>query len=98
MSQMWVETTFLPSGKVMVIGWSAQRRFVMGVPFMMKIEVAPVSAMACDVAIVIALAHSKRCNVVEQFDAMTVALSSLIYNSAAKGSKRSYSVGYDEVC
>ncbi len=37
---------------------------------MMKIKVAPVSAMACIVAIVIALAHSKHCNVVEQFDAM----------------------------
>ncbi len=54
--------------------------------------------MACVVAIVIALVHSKYCKVVEQFDAMTVALLSLIDNSAAKGSKWSYSVGYDEVC
>jgi hypothetical protein len=65
MSQMWVKTTLLPLGKVMVIGWSAQRRFLMGIPFMMKIEVSPVSAMACTVAIVIALVHSKHCNVVE---------------------------------
>ncbi len=82
----------------MVIGWSAQRRFLMGVPLMMKIEVAPVSAMACLVVIVIALVHSKHCNVMEQYDAMTVALLSLIDNSAAKGSKRSYSVGYNKVC
>jgi hypothetical protein len=93
MSQMWVETTLLLLGKVMVIGWSARSRFLTGIPFMMKIEVAPVSAMACVVAIVIALAHFKHCNVVEQFDAMTVALLSSIDNSAAKGSKWSYSLG-----
>ncbi len=39
--------------------------FLMGVPFIMKIEVAPVSAMACITAIVIAFADSKRCNGVE---------------------------------
>jgi hypothetical protein len=97
-SQMWVKTTLLPSSRVMLIRWSAQLRFLMGVPFMMKIEVAPVSTMACVVVIVIALAISKRCNVVEQFNVMIVALLSLIDNSAAKGSKWSYSVGYDEVC
>jgi hypothetical protein len=98
MSQMWVKTTLLLLGKVMVIGWSAISKFLMGVPFIMKIEVTPVSAMACVTAIVIAFAHSKRCNCVEQFDAMTVALSSSIDSSAAKGSKRSFSEGYDEVC
>jgi hypothetical protein len=98
MSQMWVETALLPSGKVMVIRLSAIRKFLMGVPFIMKIEVAPVSAMACVAAIVIALAHSKHCNRVEQFNAMTVASLSLIDSSAAKGSKWSISVGYDEVC
>ncbi len=82
----------------MVIRWSAQRRFVAVVSFMTKIEVASVSAKACFVAIMIALAHSKHCNGVKQFDAMTVAALSLIDNSAAKGSKQSYSVGYDEVC
>ncbi len=65
---------------------------------MMKIEVAPVSAMAYVVAIAIALAHSKRCNFVEQYGAMTVALSSLIDNSPANESKWLYSLGYDEVC
>jgi hypothetical protein len=98
MSQMWVETTLLLSGKVVVIGWSARRKFLTGVPFIMNIEVTPVSAMACVAAIVIALAHYKRCNGVEQFDAMTVVPLFLIDSSAAKGSKRSYSVGYNEVC
>ncbi len=70
----------------------------MGIPFIMNIEVAPVSAMACVAAIVIALVHSKRCNGVEQFDAMTIALLSLIASSAAKGSKRLYSLGHNEVC
>jgi hypothetical protein len=87
MSQMLVETTFLPSGKVMVIRWSTQHRFLTGIPFMMKIEVAPVSTMVCVIAIVIALVHSKCCNVVEQFDAMTVALLSSIDHIAAKENK-----------
>jgi hypothetical protein len=98
MSQMWVKTTLLQSGKVMVIGWSAQCKFLMGIPVIMNIRVAPVSAMACVAAIVIALAHSKHCNGVEQFDVMTVALLSLIDSSTAEGSKWSYSVGYNEVC
>jgi hypothetical protein len=98
MSQMWVKTTLLPSGKVVVIRWSAQGKFLTGVPFIMNIEVAPVSTMACVTVIVIALAHSKHCNGVEQFDAMTIALSSLSDSIAAKGSKWSYSTGYNEVC
>jgi hypothetical protein len=98
MSQMWVKTNLLPSGKVMVIGWSAIRKFLTGLPFMMKIEVAPMSAMACVAAIVIAFAHSMHCNCVEQFDVMTVALMFLINISAAIGSRRLFSVGYNEVC
>jgi hypothetical protein len=54
--------------------------------------------MACVVAIVIALAHSKHCNGVEQFDVVTVASLSLIDSSTAKGSQQLYSVGYNEVC
>ncbi len=96
MSQMWVETTLLLLGNVIVIGWFARRKFLTDVPFIMNIEVAPVSAMACVAAIVIALAHSKRCNGVEQFDVMTVASSYSIDNNAAKGSKWSYSMRYDE--
>jgi hypothetical protein len=98
MSQMWVETTFLLSGKVMVIRWSARRKFLMGVPFIINMEVVLMSKMAYVAVIVIALAHSNRCNGVEQFDAMTIALSSSIDGSAAKRSKRLYSMGYDEVC
>jgi len=58
MSQMCVDVTLLPSGKLIVIGLLALRRFLTGVPFIMKINVAPVSAIAFDVAIVIAFTHS----------------------------------------
>jgi hypothetical protein len=97
MSQMWAETTLLPSGKVLMIGWSAIRKFLTGVPFIMEIEVSPMSAIACVAAIVIAFAISKHCNGVEQFDAMTVAPPSLIDSSAAKGSTQLFGMGYDEV-
>jgi hypothetical protein len=98
MSQMWVKTLLLPSSKVMVIGWFARRKFLTSVPFIMNMEVAPMPATACVAAIVIALAHSNHCNSVEQFDAMIVVSLSLIDSSAAKGSKRLYSVGYNQVC
>ncbi len=66
---------------------------------MMKIEVAPVATMACVAMIAISLVHSKSCNFDEQFDAVTVALLSLIINRApANRSKRLYSVRYNEVC
>jgi hypothetical protein len=68
-------------------------KLLRGVPFIMNIEIAPVSVMACVAVIVIALAHSKHCNGVEQFDAMTVASLFSIESSAAKGSKRPYSMG-----
>jgi hypothetical protein len=87
MSQMWVKTTLLPLSKVMVIGWSARRKLLTGVPFIINIEVTPLSKMACVAVIVLGLAHSKHCNGVEQFDAMTIALLSLIDGSADKGSK-----------
>ncbi len=93
MSQIGVETTLLPLGKVTVIRWSARGKFLTGVPFIMNREVTPVSVMACVAVIVIALAHCKCCNGMEQFYAMTVASLSLIDSSAAKGSKWSYSVG-----
>ena len=98
MSQMRVKTTLLPLSKVMVIGWSARCKFLTGVPFIINIEVTPLSKMACVAVIVLGLAHSKHCNGVEQFDAMTIALSSLSDSIAAKGSKWSYSTGYNEVC
>ncbi len=49
--------TLLPSGKFMVSGRIAGRRFWTGVPSITKVKVAPVSAIACDVAIVIALRY-----------------------------------------
>ena len=57
MSQMCVDDTLLPSGKLIVIGLFVVRRFLTGVPFMMNIEVAPVSAIVCVGAIVIAFTH-----------------------------------------
>jgi hypothetical protein len=58
MSQMCVDVTLLPSGKLIVIGLLDLRRFLTGVPFMMKIAVAPVSAIACVMANVIAFTNS----------------------------------------
>ena len=52
-----VDLTLLPSGKFMVSGWIADRRLWTGVPSITKIEVAPVSAVAYNVSIVIALRH-----------------------------------------
>jgi hypothetical protein len=57
MLQVCVDLTLLPSGKFMVSGCIAGHRFWTGVPSITKIEVAPISAIACDVAIVIALRY-----------------------------------------
>ena len=54
MSHVCVDITFVPSGRLIVSGRTARSRFLHGVPSMMKIEVAPVSAIACDAAIAIA--------------------------------------------
>ncbi len=58
MSHMCVDVTLLPSGKLIVIGLIVVQRFLTSVPFMMNVEVAPVLAIACVEAIVIAFAHS----------------------------------------
>jgi hypothetical protein len=79
MSQMCVDAALLPSGKLIVIGLSDWCKFLAGVPFMIKTEVA----IACDVAIAIAFAHSTCLYSVVQFDAMTVSLSSSYDNVAA---------------
>ena len=47
MSHMCVEWTISPFGRFMVSGSVAGRMFFMGVPAITKIDVAPVSAMAC---------------------------------------------------
>jgi hypothetical protein len=57
MSHVCVDLTFVPSGRLMVSGRMAGRKFLHGVPSMMKIEVAPVSAIACDAAMAIALRY-----------------------------------------
>jgi len=72
---MCVDVTLLPSGKLIVIGLSDLRRFLTGVPFIMKIYVAPVSAIVFDLAIVIAFAHSICVYFVLQLDVIIVASS-----------------------
>jgi hypothetical protein len=57
MSQTCVDTTFLPSGKLMVSGSVAMRLFSTSAPSMMKMEVAPLLAMAWFVAIDIAFKY-----------------------------------------
>jgi hypothetical protein len=52
MSHMCVDLTFVPSGKLIDSGLVATRLLSTGVPSMMNIAVAPVSAMACDCGIV----------------------------------------------
>ena len=75
MSQMCVGVTLLPSGRLIVIGSLVRRRFLTGVPFIMNIEVAPVSAMACVGAIVIVFAHSTFLYFALQLDVIIVASS-----------------------
>ncbi len=53
---MWVDVTFFPLGREIVIGLMAIRLFLQFVPFMTKREVAPVSTTACVGLIIMALA------------------------------------------
>ena len=57
MSHMCVDLICLPSGRLIVSGFIAGRLFFMSAPSMTKIDVAPVSAIASDVAIVIAFRY-----------------------------------------
>ena len=57
MSHVCVDFTFVPSGRLIVSGRIAGRRFSHGVPSMMNIEVAPVAAIASDAAMAIALRY-----------------------------------------
>ncbi len=59
MSQMCPDETLLPSVKLIVMGVTTHWRFLTGVHFIIKIDVAPVSAMACNAAIAITFAYSK---------------------------------------
>ena len=49
MSQQWVDLIFVPSGRLMVSGFFAIRLLSTGVPSMMKMAVAPVPIIACDI-------------------------------------------------
>ena len=49
MSQQCDDLIFDPSGRLMMSGFFATRLFSTGVPSMMKIAVAPVSMIACDI-------------------------------------------------
>ncbi len=51
-SQMCVDFTCLPSGRLIVSGFVAGLLFFTSTPSMTNIEVAPVSVMACEAAIV----------------------------------------------
>ena len=57
MSHMCVDFTLLPSGKLIVSGHDEGRKLLTGVPSMIKMDVAPVSAIAWSVIIVIALRY-----------------------------------------
>ena len=57
MSHMCVDLICLPSGRLIVSGFIAGRLFFTSAPSMTKIDVAPVSAIASDVAIVIAFRY-----------------------------------------
>ena len=57
MSHVCVDFTFVLSGRLIVSGRIANWRFLHGVPSMMKIDNAPVSAIACDAEMVIAFRY-----------------------------------------
>jgi hypothetical protein len=59
MSHVCVDFTFVLFSRLMVSGCMAGRRFLQGVPSMMNIEVAPVSAIACNAAMAIALRYCR---------------------------------------
>ena len=96
MSQTCVDVTLLPSGRLIVIGLFVLRRFLTGVPFIIHIEVAPVSAMACVGAIVIVFAHSPFLYFVLQLDVIIVASSSSCGANAASWLMHLNWVGYNE--
>ncbi len=57
MSHMCDDLICLPSGRLIISGFNAGRLFFTSAPSMTKIDVAPVSAIASDVAIVIAFRY-----------------------------------------
>jgi hypothetical protein len=71
-SHMCVNTIFLPSGRLMCMGFVAMQMLSPGVPAIMKIDVAPVLATACVGAICIAFAWCL--TALAQLEAMIVTL------------------------
>jgi hypothetical protein len=73
-SHMCVELTISPLGRFMVSGSIAEWMLVMGVPVITKMDVAPVSAMACVLANASTLGMPFR-----SAEAMSVARDLLVY-------------------
>ena len=57
MLHVCVDFTFVPSGRLIVSGRIAGWRFSHGVPSVMRIDIAPVLAIACDAAMAITLRY-----------------------------------------
>ncbi len=57
MLQRCVDLTWLPLGKFIIYCFVAGQMFLTGVPSIMNMDIAPVSAIAYNVAIVIALRY-----------------------------------------
>ena len=74
MSHSCVDFTFVPSGKFIVIGLLVFCLLLTGATSIMNTFVAPVSAIACDISIVIAFRHCQRWEKVRR-----VSLSSRVY-------------------
>jgi hypothetical protein len=52
MSHMWVDLTFLLSGRFIINGFKVMRLLTASALSMMKMDIAPISAIACNVALV----------------------------------------------
>ncbi len=61
MLHTWVDLTFLPLGRFIINDFEVVRLLTMSMPSMMKMDLVPVSTIACKVAMVKAFKAS--CNV-----------------------------------
>ncbi len=52
MLHMWVDQTFLPPGRFIVNGFEVMHLLTTLTPSMMKMDIVPISAIACKVAMV----------------------------------------------
>ena len=76
-SQMCIDCTFVPSGRLMDMGFIAQRLFCTLVPFITNTDVAPVSAIAWagSIDMVLALCLMIGCDMVVDKFAAALAMS-----------------------